>query len=53
MNKIRRCILRTHLFVNAMLNRIRAAMERLVPMGYEDDNGFHLGVEDRLENRTR
>lgn len=52
MNKLRRCILRTHLFVNAMLNRFRAAVEKLVPMGYEDDTGFHLGVENRFEERT-
>jgi hypothetical protein len=28
-----------------ILARIRAAMDKQVPVGYQDENGFHLGDE--------
>ena len=28
-----------------ILAKIRAAMDKQVPVGYEDENGFHLGVQ--------
>jgi len=31
----------------AVLARIRAAYDKHVPLGYEDENGFHLGPEPR------
>lgn len=28
-----------------ILAKVRAAMEKQVPVGYQDENGFHMGVE--------
>lgn len=28
-----------------ILGKLRAALERLAPMGFEDDAGFHYGAE--------
>jgi len=28
-----------------ILAKIRAAMEKQVPIGYQDENGFHYGAE--------
>ena len=28
-----------------ILAKLRAAMDRQVPLGYQDENGFHLGAE--------
>ena len=30
----------------ALLARLRAQIEELVPMGYQDSAGFHFGVPD-------
>lgn len=29
----------------AILAKLRVMMEKQVPMGYQDENGFHFGVE--------
>jgi hypothetical protein len=34
----------TLLFAGIMA-RIRAALEKQIPVGYQDENGFHLGAE--------
>jgi len=31
------------LLFTGILARIRAAMEKQIPVGYQDENGFHLG----------
>jgi hypothetical protein len=28
-----------------ILAKVRAAMDKQVPVGYQDENGFHLGAE--------
>ena len=33
------------LLVAGIMARIRAAMEKQVPVGYQDETGFHLGNE--------
>ena len=37
-------VLVTALFA-AMIAKVRAAMDRQVPMGYQDEDGFHYGME--------
>jgi hypothetical protein len=33
--------------VAGIMARIRAAMEKQIPVGYQDESGFHLGNEPR------
>ncbi len=31
--------------LRALLEKVRASMEQLVPVGYQDSTGFHFGVQ--------
>jgi hypothetical protein len=31
-----------------VIAKMRAAYDKLIPLGYEDENGFHLGPEPRF-----
>jgi hypothetical protein len=33
--------------IAAVIAKMRAAYDKHVPIGYEDENGFHLGSEPR------
>jgi hypothetical protein len=35
----------------ALLAKLRAAVDKRVPLGYEDENGFHYGPEPVRESR--
>ena len=38
----------TFLFAGILV-KLRAAMEKHAPLGYEDETGFHLGLEPMLK----
>jgi hypothetical protein len=46
-------VLVTALFA-AIIAKVRAAVDRQVPVGYQDEDGFHFGVEPiRKSNNSR
>jgi len=36
----------------AIMAKLRATMDKVVPLGYQDDNGFHVGEEPAPERKT-
>ena len=36
----------------AIMTKFRAAMDKVVPLGYQDENGFHVGEEPAPERET-
>jgi hypothetical protein len=41
------------LFFASLMARIRAFIDRQVPIGYQDETGFHLGVQRPTGNPER
>jgi hypothetical protein len=39
-------------FFTSIAAKVRAAIEGLAPMGYQDETGFHTGVKPRDEQAT-
>ena len=39
-----------NLLLVGILVRLRAAIENRIPLGYQDETGFHFGVQESREN---
>jgi len=39
-----------NLLLVGILTRLRAAIENHIPLGYQDETGFHFGVQEPREN---
>jgi hypothetical protein len=39
-----------NLLLVGILARLRAAIENRIPLGYQDETGFHFGVQEPHEN---
>jgi hypothetical protein len=36
----------------AIMAKLRSTMDKVVPLGYQDENGFHVGEEPAPERKT-
>jgi len=36
----------------AIMAKLRSAMDKVVPVGYQDDSGFHIGEEPAPKRET-
>ncbi len=51
MNKTWLQIIAVNLLLVGILAKLRAAMKTHIPLGYQDETGFHYGVQRSHEDR--